>query len=150
LNKMNVPATNIQSVIPAKLVPAGHKRGAGIQSLLRPHHIIYVLLLIFLTACGSNQHSSPDRGSISFKVKLSRTTTSSRAAAATSTDICTDYGITTINGSVLNSSGATLVTESWSCSDHEGTITGVPAGSNYTVRLEGIDSSSAVTWRGEK
>ena len=147
---MNVPATNIQSVIPAKLVPAGHKRGAGIQSLLRPHHIIYVLLLIILTACGSNQHSSPDRGSISFKLQLSRPTTTSRPAAAASADICTDYGITDINVGVLNSSGATVATESWSCSTHQGTITGVPAGANYTVKLEGVDSNDTVAWTGEK
>ncbi len=150
LNKMNVSATNIQSVIPAKLVPAGHKRGAGIQSLLRPHHIIYVLLLIILTACGSNQHVSSDTGSVSFKLQLSRPTTSSRAAAATSADICTDYGITTISASVLNSSGATVASVSWSCSTHQGTVTDVPTGANYTVKLEGIDSNDTVAWTGEK
>ena len=70
--------------------------------------MLYIILLIFLTACGSNQHASPDTGSISFKLQLSRPTTTSRAAAATSADICTDYGIATINSSVLNSSGATV------------------------------------------
>src|SRR3990170_1573733 len=115
---MNVSATNIQSVIPAKLVPAGHKREAGIQSLLRPHLILYVLLLLLLTACGSNQPTSPDTGSISFKLQLSRPTTTSRAAAALPADICTDYGITNINVNVFNSSGAAVAAGNWSCSAH--------------------------------
>src|SRR3990172_7173527 len=118
--------------------------------MLKPYYVLCIILLLFMTACGSNQHASHDTGSISFKLQLSRPTTTSRAAAATSADICTDYGITTINASVLNSSGATVTSVSWLCSAHEGIITGVTAGSNYTVSLEGIDSSSAVTWRGEK
>ncbi len=141
LNKMSVSTKNIQSVIPAK---------AGFQSLLRPHLILYVLLLLLLTACGSNQHASPDTGSISFKLKLSRPTTTSRPAAALPADICTDYGITTINATVLNSSEDTITSVSWPCSAHEGTITGAPVGSNYTVRLNGIDSNNSITWRGEK
>ncbi len=118
--------------------------------MLKPYYVLCIILPLFMPACGSNQQASPDTGSLSFKLQLSRPTTTLRVAPATSADICTDYGIITINASVLNSSGATVATGSWSCSDHEGTITGVPAGSNYTVRLEGIDSSSAVTWRGEK
>ena len=112
--------------------------------------MLYIILLIFLTACGSNQHASPDTGSISFKLQLSRPTTTSRAAAATSADICTDYGIATINSSVLNSSGATVASGSWSCSTHQGTVTDVPTGANYTVKLEGVDSNDTVAWTGEK
>src|SRR3990172_3256717 len=99
----------------------------------KPYFILYIILLTSLTACGSNQHASSDTGSISFKLQLSRPTTTSRAAAATSADICEDYGITTINASVLNSSGATVTSVSWSCSAHEGIITGVQVASDYTV-----------------
>src|SRR3990170_871293 len=118
--------------------------------MLKPYYVLYIILVLFMSACGSNQHASSDTGSISFKLQLSRPTTIPRAAAATSADICEDYGITTINATVLNSSGATVTSVSWPCSAHEGIITGVQVGSDYTVSLEGIDSSSAVTWRGEK
>src|SRR3972149_4647402 len=40
----------------------------------KPYFILYIILLIFLTACGSNQHASSDTGSISFKLQLSRPT----------------------------------------------------------------------------
>src|SRR3972149_6381015 len=109
--------------------------------MLKPYYVLCIILLLFMTACGSNQHASHDTGSISFKLQLSRPTTTSRAAAATSADICTDYGIATINASVLNSSGATVASGSWSCSTHQGTVTDFPTGANYTVKLEGVDSN---------
>ena len=111
---------------------------------------IYFLIITFITSCGSSSPTTSDKGSISFNLALKRTTVAPRSSYLPANDICIDYGITTINATVLNSSGATVTSVSWPCSAHEGTITGVPAGSNYTVRLEGIDSSSAVAWRGEK
>ncbi len=120
-----------------------------VNIIRKPYHILYIILLFLLSSCGTNQHA-PDTGSISFNLELSRPTITSRAAAATSSDICTDYGIETISAAVLNSSSDIVTSVSWPCSAHEGTITGVPAGSNYTVRLNGIDSNNLITWRGEK
>ena len=111
---------------------------------------IYFLIITFITSCGSSSHTTSDKGSISFNLALKRTTVVPRSLYLPANDICIDYGITTINAAVLNSSNATVTSVGWPCSAHEGTITGVPAGSNYTVRLEGIDSNSTVTWRGEK
>ncbi len=116
----------------------------------KPYFILYIILLIFLTACGSNQHVSSDTGSVSFKLQLSRPTTTLRAAAATSADICTDFGITVINVNVFNSSGATVAAGNWSCSAHEGTITDVPAGADYTIRITGTVTGGTIAWRGEK
>src|SRR3990172_1380893 len=137
---MSVFTTNIQTVNPAK---------AGIQSLLKPHLILYVLLLL-LTACGSNPNISPESGAVNFNIKLSRPLTANLNAYLTGNNICSDYGIETISAEVLNSSSDIVTSVSWSCSAHEGTITGVPAGSNYTVRLNGIDSNNSIMWRGEK
>ena len=137
---MSVFTTNIQTVNPAK---------AGIQSLLKPHLILYVLLLL-LTACGSNPNISPESGAVNFNIKLSRPLTANLNAYLTGNNICSDYGIETISAAVLNSSSDIVTSVSWSCSAHEGTITGVPAGSNYTVRLNGIDSNNSIMWRGEK
>ena len=116
----------------------------------KPYFILYIILLIFLTACGSNQHVSSDTGSISFKLQLSRPTTTSRAAAATSADICTDYGIMTINANVANSSGAEVAAKDWPCSAHQGTIEDVPAGADYTIRITGTTTGGTTAWRGEK
>src|SRR3972149_4981731 len=116
----------------------------------KPYFILYIILLTFLTACGSNQHVSSDTGSISFKLQLSRPMTASRAAAATSADICTDYGIMFINANVVNSSGAEVAAGAWSCSAHQGTIDDVPAGADYTIRITGTAIGGITAWSGEK
>jgi hypothetical protein len=60
---------------------------------------------------------------------------------------CTDYGIGTI--SVTVSTGTTTVAStSWPCSLHQGTVIGVPAGSNYTLKVGGI-SSGTTLWSGQ-
>ena len=74
----------------------------------------------------------------------------SRAAAATTADICKDYGITHINAKVLNSSGAEVVLDDWECSRHSGTIYDVPAGADYTVRITGTVAGIPNVWSGEK
>lgn len=102
-----------------------------------------------MTACGSDSHQSSDTGSISFNIKLSHPTTMSRAAAATSADICADYGIIFINVNLSNSSGSAVDTGSWSCSAHEGTIYDVPAGSGYIIEITGTVSGGSIAWRGE-
>ena len=51
---------------------------------------------------------------------------------------------------MFNSSGAAVAAGNWSCSAHEGTITDVPAGSNYTIRITGTATGGIVAWRGEK
>jgi len=102
-----------------------------------------------MTACGSNSHQSSDTGSISFNLQLSHPTTMSRAAAATSADICTDYGIIFINVNLLNSSDEAVATGSWSCSAHEGTIYDVPAGTGYIIKITGTVSGGTIAWRGE-
>src|SRR3989304_288404 len=110
---------------------------------------ISIILLLLMTACGSNSHQSSDTGSISFNLQLSHPTTLSRAAAATSADICTDYGIIFININLLNSSDEAVATGSWSCSAHEGTIYDVPAGTGYIIKITGTVSGGIIAWRGE-
>ncbi len=102
-----------------------------------------------MTACGSNNHQSSDTGSISFNLQLSHPTTLSRAAAAISADICTDYGIIFININLSNSSGSAVATGSWSCSAHEGTIYDVPAGAGYIIEITGTVSGGTIAWRGK-
>lgn len=104
-----------------------------------------------MTACGSNQHGSPDTGSISYKLQLPRPMTASRAAAATSADICTDYGIMFINANVMvTSSGEEVAAGSWPCASHEGEMEGVPAGGDYTIRITGTAIGGITEWSGEQ
>ena len=100
--KISFSTTKYKPVIPAQ---------AGIHIPLYFLYLLPVVLLIFLTACGRNPNTSDDTGSISFKLQLSHPTTTSRAAAALPADICTDYGITTINVNVFNFKSSTTAEE---------------------------------------
>jgi len=115
----------------------------------KPYYIPYIILLLIITACGSYQNVLSDTGSISFNLELSRPTTMLRAAAATSANVCTDYGIVFINAKVINSSGSEVSSGNWSCSVHQGTIEGVPSGADYTVRITGTLTGGTIAWRGE-
>lgn len=116
----------------------------------KPYYILCIILLLLLTACGSNQHTPSDTGSISFGLKLERPISADKIAMASGSDICIDYGVATITASVLNSSGVSVATESWECLEHTGTITGIAAGTNYSVKIEGKDSGGTTTWSGTK
>jgi len=74
----------------------------------------------------------------------------SRAAAATSVNICMDYGITHINVRVVNKSGVEIAAGDWSCELHAGIIQNVPAGADYTIRITGTVTGIPNAWRGEK
>src|SRR3972149_8453451 len=115
----------------------------------KPYYILCIILLLIVTACGSYQNVLSDTGSISFNVELSRPTTMLRAAAATSANVCTDYGIVFINAKVVNSSGSEVSSGNWLCSIHQGTIEGVPSGADYTVRITGTLTGGTIAWRGE-
>ncbi|MBI5194424.1 MAG: hypothetical protein HZA08_13440 [Nitrospirae bacterium] len=110
----------------------------------------YILLLALLTACGSNPNTSSDSGALTFNIKLARPATAYLTSYLTGNDICIDYGIATVTAVVKDSSGKTVTSGNWSCSSHQGIITGIPSGTNYTVKLEGKDSINTVTWSGEK
>ena len=88
-------------------------------------------------------------GAITFQVvwQSPASDPSGQIIAAAFFNSCTDYGIGTISATV--SSGTTTVAStSWPCSLHQGSVLGVPAGSNYTVRVNGI-SSGQTTWSGQ-
>lgn len=115
-----------------------------------------ILAAVFLSGCGSGGGSSSSSGSdtgtgsIAFSVEWQQSSLSKSVSyLATSSDVCVDYGIATVNGYVLDSSNYQIASQGWQCSAHSGTISNVSAGSGYTVRLEGLNSSGTVTWRGE-
>ena len=120
-------------------------------------HFALCILLILLAACGSrtwldsSKNTSSDTGSIAFNVAWEGTTIQSavhQAAQPPSGDVCVDYGIDTMSADVYNATGTIVASASWSCSDHQGTISDVPTGSGMRLILEGTVSGS-VDWQGE-
>ncbi len=122
---------------------------------------ICIVLTGFFSACsgsgGGAQYSSnvvdpntmpPGTGAVTFQIAFQQTSSGSGAHMLTPAfNTCADYALSTIAAPV--SSGTTTVTSiSWPCSLHQGVITGVPAGSNYTVRVNGI-SSGTTAWSGQ-
>ncbi|MBI4746293.1 MAG: Ig-like domain-containing protein [Deltaproteobacteria bacterium] len=66
------------------------------------------------------------------------------------TDICSNYGIDSISGTVYNQSNTVIATGGpWACSAHTGTIYNIPPGSNLRIAIKGT-VSGAVVWQGEK
>lgn len=127
---------------------------------------ICILLTISFSACsgsssgGAGQQSggnpgdpgvimAPGTGGVSFQLVWQQPSSGAKAAQFTpSFNSCVDYGIDTITAIVSN--GTTTITNSWPCSLHGGVILGVPAGTNYTVRVDGLSSGPTTTiWRGQ-
>lgn len=107
--------------------------------------------MLFLSGCGDNQ-SSPT-GSATFNLQWQNKGTSvGKTVGATATDICSEYGIQTVTARFIDGNGVSKASGSFACSAHQGTITGIPAASNYRVAMEGLSGSTGTTvaWRGEK
>jgi len=128
------------------------------------HLAMCIVLTSFFSACsgsGGDAQSSgnlgnpdampPGTGGISFQLVWQHPSSSSKTRnLAPAFNSCVDYAIGTIAATV--SSGTTTVTNnSWPCSAHQGIILGVPAGSNYTMRVNGISSGPTITttWSGQ-
>lgn len=96
-------------------------------------------LVLLLCACGGGGDSfSSDTGSISFRLDWVHPGPQSGLTRSPSGDVCVDYLIDTVNVAVQNSSGTTILTESWGCSSHQGTVDKVPKGSGYSLIVDGL------------
>ncbi len=97
---------------------------------------------------GDPNAMAPGTGSISFQLVMEQPSNGLQTRMLTPAfNSCVDYGLSTIAATVTSGT-TTVATSSWPCSAHQGTITGVPAGSNYTVRVRGL-SSGLTTWNGQ-
>jgi hypothetical protein len=135
------------------------------ETVSRPTSVLSVmciLLTIVLSACSGSSGQQPaipasspgpqaqGAGDIAFGIVWQRPPSRAKVLATPSFNACVDYGVGTIAATV--SSGATTVASaSWPCSAHGGRIPGVPAGTNYTVRIDGLSSGATptTTWRGQ-
>jgi hypothetical protein len=113
--------------------------------------LVCISLVVSLFACsggggsGSSSSGKSGTGGIAFSLNW-------KGSAANNTessfDICAT-GVATITANVYNSSNALVASGSWPCAAHTGTINSVPAGSNYSVIGEALDSSNSITWAGQ-
>ena len=153
----------VQSRLPGKKHPKEEMMNLKINlKQERPKLFLYFyifglfILSFMLFACGdgnnnsnNNSADSSDTGSIAFNIVWDGGP-SNRIARAL--DVCADYHIETINATVTNSSNTTVAvaSESWPCSDRQGTITDVPPGSGFQVIIEGlVTGESTPRWRGQ-
>ncbi|MBW2311932.1 MAG: DUF1566 domain-containing protein [Deltaproteobacteria bacterium] len=63
---------------------------------------------------------------------------------------CTAAGIDTVAFDFYDGSGTYLIGDDWDCSLHEGTVNGIPAGSDRRLVVTGKNSSGTVQYRGEE
>ncbi|HUI44839.1 MAG TPA: Ig-like domain-containing protein [Nitrospirota bacterium] len=108
-----------------------------------------IVVTSFFSACSGSGGDAQNSGTggISFKLVMQPSSGSGAHILTPAFNSCVDYGIGTIAATV--SSGTTTVTSnSFPCAAHQGVILGVPAGSNYTLQVEGLSSGMATIWRG--
>jgi Big-like domain-containing protein len=125
-----------------------------------------IVLMSFFSACSSSGGNALDPGNavstgnsggtdtlpsgtggISFQVVMQPKSGSQVHKLTPAFNSCVDNAIGTITATVL--SGATTVAStSWPCSAHQGSILGVPGGTNYTLTVSGISSGTTI-WSGQ-
>ena len=111
-----------------------------------------LLLTISFSACSNidtgRSPGSTGTGEIAFRLAWQRPPLSkAKSSFSPSFNACVDYAIDTVSATVYDSGDNVITSASWPCSAHEGLITTVLPGSNYTVRVDG-KSLSSITWNG--
>jgi hypothetical protein len=111
--------------------------------------ILYCLfLLILATQIVSCGESNINGAGISFSLDF-HNGIAKRTAEGASIDICSEYGIDTINATVFDSANSQVGSGTWACSAHAGHIGGLPSGSGFTLRIDGL-SGTTKAWNGSK
>ena len=116
------------------------------------------MFLLLLSACGSgsdtsqstSQSSPSDTGALAFSVVFQGALSNSEMLQAAVLN-CAGLGVDTVEASIYDQYSLLLKSGGpWDCDLGEGTITGVPAGSNYTVVVSGKDSDGDILYQGEQ
>ena len=99
----------------------------------------------------SSKDDETNNGNLSFQLAIDRPFDQTRQSAFTADiDICQYFNISTIQATVYNADQTSLATGTWNCSDHQGTLTQVPAGKDYRLVVEGSETGQThAGWTGE-
>jgi hypothetical protein len=99
----------------------------------------------------NSQDDETNNGNLSFQLTVNRPFDQTRPSAFTADiDICQYFNISTIQATVYNADQTSLATDTWACSDHQGTLTQVPAGKDYRLVVEGSEADQTqASWTGE-
>ena len=107
-----------------------------------------ISLMLILASCGSDG-ASESTGSARFNLEWKNAAKESLLVQTSGVDICNEFGIGTINARVFDDANSKVSKYwSWSCSDHQGTLTGIPIGS-FRIGIEGVVNGTVV-WEGSK
>jgi len=98
---------------------------------------------------GGSGRLAPGTGGIAFQLAWQQRLSGAKALSTPLFNACVDNAIGTIAATVSTGT-STAASLSWPCSAHEGIILGVAAGTNYTVRVNGLSSGTTPTtiWSG--
>ena len=110
-----------------------------------------ILFLFIFLACSdgpqSSNKNSSGSGSIALNLSMKNATVKTNGSPTRAIDCGT---VSKIQAIFYNQNNQTILEgPEWDCSLHQGTISGIPAGSNYKVVTVGKDSDSNVVIRGE-
>ena len=107
----------------------------------------------FLVGCGSqgSQNSAPGTGSIAFQAQWlggAQTTQQEHALSASPVVRTAPANVTTVQLTISGSGMTTMGPISFAASAGQGTISGIPVGTNRTLLMVGLNSSNAVVYEG--
>ena len=119
--------------------------------------ICSISLVLAVSGCGDDYSSSYDEndlsntGSYTCSIKWPEDvpTLESKSALPRAID-CDAAGVVTVAFTFYDGSGSYLTGDEWSCSLHEGTVYGIPRGTDRRLVVTGEDASGTVLYRGEE
>jgi hypothetical protein len=110
-----------------------------------------VFLNFILAGCGEDYISSLDTGSYSCTLTWLEDVPTIETSSRSSRSIdCNAAGVATVAFDFYDGSGTYLIGDEWDCLLHEGTVHGIPAGTDRRLVVTGKDSSGTVLYRGEE
>jgi len=116
------------------------------KQLLRA--LLFMVIPFLIVACSSGSTSDTTTGSIAFQLTWDASAVpSAHRAPPAGADVCVWYQIDTVNVIIYNSSNAQIKSNSWPCSAHSGSISGIPVGT-VSVRANAIVAGNT-DWTGQ-
>jgi len=112
-----------------------------------------LIIISFIPACGENDYQEPgddETGSISFNVEWTGAPSLVEEASLFTRALdCQASNIDIVTFEIVDSYDRRLARDSWACIAGEGTVYGVPAGTDRKLIVEGKDDQNRALYRGE-